>query len=138
MERAEVIAFINANQSCHLATVEDGVPKVRGMAAYRADDQGVLFHTGTFKTLYRQLLANPTVEMCFNSAQAFKQVRVSGRAVLVDDMDLKREIVEARPFLKGLIKGDTFEGFAVFRVVDAKVNVWTMPKNQEPTVYQPW
>lgn len=139
MERDEVVDFINANLSAHLATVEDGAPRVRGMAVYRADEQGVLFHTGTFKSLYRQLKADPRVELCFNDPKTFTQIRVSGRAVETGDEALKREILEARPFLKGVASGaDPLTFLAVFRVTDARFTVWTMAKNREATEYRPW
>jgi uncharacterized pyridoxamine 5'-phosphate oxidase family protein len=138
MDRAAIIEFINANLACHLATIDGTVPKVRGIMPYRADDQGILFHTGTFKDLYRQLIANPAVELCFANPKTFTQLRVSGRVVLVEDQNLKEEVVQARPFLKDIMKDDDFAGLAVFRVVDLKTTVWSMKNNLQPTQYQAW
>ena len=138
MTQQEAIDFINANLACHLATLDRGRPRVRGMLMYLAERDGIVFHTVTFKALYGQLLADPSVELCFNDLKAGRQLRVEGRAVLVDDPALKREIVESRPFLKGIARGETYEGMAVFRVVDLRMTTWTMATNMVPTSYEPW
>jgi uncharacterized pyridoxamine 5'-phosphate oxidase family protein len=138
VNRTEIIAFMNANPVCHLATVEDGTPKVRAVALYRADSQGILFHTGASKALYHQLVADPRVEFCFNDPKSFLQVRATGRVEAVDDRKVKKEIVTARPFLKGMAQGENLDGLAVFRAVDLKTTVWTMSENGKATEYQDW
>lgn len=132
MTKAEIIQFMNANPACHLATADGNQPRVRGMLMYRADEQGVLFHTGTTKDLYKQLMANPRVELCFNSMKDGVQVRVSGKAELVEDQKLKEEVVANRPFMKPWIEERGYQFLAVFRVRNAAAVVWTMATNLEP------
>lgn len=67
MNKEEILDFIKSNPACHLATVDGDQPRVRGMLMYRADENGILFHTGNFKDLYKNLQNNPNVELCFNS-----------------------------------------------------------------------
>lgn len=45
MQRNEILQFMNANPTCYLATMENDQSRVRGMSMYRADEQGILFHT---------------------------------------------------------------------------------------------
>ena len=78
MNKVEILDFLNSNPVCHLATIDGDQPRVRGMLMYRADENGILFHTGSFKDLYKQMQQNPNVELCFSSADSSKQVRVSG------------------------------------------------------------
>lgn len=134
MTREEIIRFINENQACHLATLEDGKPRVRGMMAYRADSSGVIFHTGTAKALSRQIRKDPHVEACFNSKDT--QVRVSGVAEIVEDLALKKEIVAARPFMKPWVEANGYGLLVVFRITKCEATVWTMAANFEPTKYQ--
>lgn len=132
MTKTEIIEFINKNPAAHLATVDGGKPHVRGMLIYRADEQGILFHTGTSKDLYKQLMKNPDVELCFNSYKENIQVRVSGQAEEVKDSALKKEIVEARPFLKPWLEQYGEDLLAVFRVTKATAVIWTMATNFAP------
>ncbi len=133
MTREDVFDFMNAHLACHLATVEGGEPRVRGMWAYRADEKGIVFHTGTFKDLYRQLTADPAVEFCFNDFEKGIQVRVRGEAREEKDASLKEEIVAAREFLRPFVeKPDGRDQLAVFRVTELTACVWTMDTNTEP------
>jgi uncharacterized pyridoxamine 5'-phosphate oxidase family protein len=134
MTREEIIRFINQNPVCHLATLEDGKPRVRGMFMYRADDLGLLFHTGTFKSLAKQVRNGAPAEACFNSDDM--QVRVAGVAEIVEDMKLKEEIVSARPFMQPWIEKHGYGLLVVVRITKCEAAVWTMASNFEPTVYQ--
>jgi len=134
MTREQILEFLNANPVCHLATCEGKQPRVRGMMMYRADSIGLIFHTGNYKALARQLVANQQVELCFNSQDT--QVRVAGVAEIVEDLGLKKEIVEARPFLKPWVEKHGYELLVVFRVMQCQAAVWTMATNFEPTRYQ--
>ncbi|MDD4356203.1 MAG: pyridoxamine 5'-phosphate oxidase family protein [Smithellaceae bacterium] len=133
MSRDEILEFLNANPGCHLATMEGDKPRVRGMFMYRADEEGIIFHTGAFKSLYSQLQNYKNVEVCFNSPD--KQVRVAGVAEVLGDEDLKKEILEARPWLKPLMGQQGEDALIVFRVTDCVVSVWTMETNLERTTY---
>ena len=132
MNRNEMLQFMNANPVCCLATVENGQPRVRGMLMYRADEQGILFHTASFKDLYRQVQENPLVEVCFISPDGSVQVRVSGRIESGDDMDLKNEIVQARDFLKPLVYPDGFDKLKLLRDRDCMATLWTYDLNFTP------
>jgi uncharacterized pyridoxamine 5'-phosphate oxidase family protein len=135
MNKAQILEFINTNPVCHLATVEGDQPRVRGMMMYKADEEEIIFHTGDFKDLYQQLLKNPKVEICFNSSDQRKQIRISGVAEFLDDLDLKKEIVSARPFMKPQIDKQGYDMLIVFRVTHLKAAIWSMAMNYEATTY---
>jgi uncharacterized pyridoxamine 5'-phosphate oxidase family protein len=134
MNKAEILAFLNANRDCHLATVEGNKPHVRAMAIVKADENGIIIETGTFKDVYKQLSANPNVELCFNNYQQGIQVRVSGAVEVVDDLELKKEIVAQRPFLKQRVAEGGYEAMAVFRLKGVAY-VWTSQTASEPKTY---
>lgn len=133
MVREEILAFLNANPGCHLATLEGNQPRVRGMFMYRADESGIIFHTGSFKSLYRQIIQSRHVEVCFNSPD--RQIRVAGTVDILDDEALSNEILEARPWLKPLMGQKGEDGLIVFRITGCQASIWTMETNLEPTTY---
>lgn len=135
MNRNEIIEFLNANPSCHLATVEGDQPRVRGLWMYRADDSGLIFHTGSTKDLLRQIRANPKVEVCFKNSESGRQVRVAGTAEVVEDDALKARIAEERPFLKSVMEKYGKEILQVFRVTGCLATWWTMAENLKPKEY---
>lgn len=137
MNKSEVFEFLSANPVFHLATIEGDKPRVRGMLLYRADEDGIIFHTGKMKDLHRQLTENNLVEMSFNNngMENLTQVRVSGRAELVEDMELKKEIVQNRDFLQAYVKEYGYEPLAVYCIKNGVASVWTWKTNLDPKTY---
>ncbi len=135
MNRKEVFNFITANPSFALATTDGDRPRVRTMQLVRADDNGIIFSTGAEKDVCRQLRTNPAVELCFFSPEKGMQIRITGTAEPVDDLDLKKQIVKAFPFLEPWIEAAGYDVMAVFSVVNAKAAPWTMETNEQPKQY---
>lgn len=138
MTKQEVLDLINKNPVFHLATVEGNQPRVRGMLLYKADESGIVFHSGTMKDVYKQITVNPKAELCFNDFKSGTQVRVSGELEIVEDKSLKDEISEhpSRVFLKPWKESgelqDFYKTFAVFRLKKGIATYWTMEKNFAP------
>jgi len=134
--KEELFKLLNSNPVFYLATVEDGKPHVRGMLLFKADERGIIFHTGTFKDVHRHLQANPSVEMCFNSQKTGEQIRISGDLIQDDSPELIDEIYNhpTRGFLRSF--GESIKGkMAAFRLEKGKAFVWTMKSNFEPNSY---
>jgi len=138
MQAEQIFEILNGNPAFYLATVDGDEPRVRGMLLYKADKSGIVFHTGPFKDLYRQIQKNPKVEMCFFDNAKNIQVRVRGKLELVEDDKLKEEISNhpTRAFLQGMKAGKTQEEFfkilSVFRLKNGKANIWTFETNFGP------
>jgi uncharacterized pyridoxamine 5'-phosphate oxidase family protein len=135
MNKAEVLAFLNDNHDCHLATVEGNKPHVRAMGMYRADENGIIIQTSRVKDLYKQLSANPNVELCFYNPKDSIQIRVSGTVELVEDMELKKEILAQRHFLKPLVDKEGYEVLAIYWLKKGRATVWTFATNLAPKTY---
>ena len=82
MNKDEIIKFINENPEFFLATCDGNEPRVRGMRLYQANNVGFFFNTCKDKSLHRQLMSNPSVELCFYDG-ACTQVRIRGKAQLM-------------------------------------------------------
>lgn len=139
MQKEQIFKILNKNPVFFLATLEGAQPRVRGMLLYKADESGIVFHTGSTKDLYEQILENPNVQLCFYDQEQNMQVRVRGALEMIDDDNLKEEISNhpTRAFLQGLkascaTKEDFYKMLAVFSLKNGKVNVWTFEKNFAP------
>ena len=134
MTKTEIFSFLKANPVCHVATVEDGKPHTRGLAMHKADKNGIIFQTWKMKDIHRQLTKNPETELCFNSKEA--QVRISGQMELMEDLELKKEIEEKRPFMTPIIaKHGGYDSVAIYRLKSGKAHIWTMATNLDPKNY---
>lgn len=130
----ECIAFANENPMCSLATIENDKPRVRLMGFWFADETGFYFQTGSMKELYKQILINPNIEACFykQSGMIGTMLRVSGKVELIDNTDLKKRVLDERPFLKGFGLTPESPGLIIFRIAHGNAHFWTMENNLIP------
>ncbi|MFH1717558.1 MAG: pyridoxamine 5'-phosphate oxidase family protein [Planctomycetota bacterium] len=135
MTREEVLEFVTKNPVFNLATVDGGKPHVRSMMLYKAGENGIIFTTGRDKDVNKQLNANPAVEMCFYSSDENRQVRIEGAVQMIDDLELKKQIVEDFPFLKPWVEAAGYEIMVVYSLKNGKAVTWTMETNQGPKNY---
>ncbi len=135
MTRSEILEFVNKNPMFFLATQDNEQPRVRGLMVVKADENGILFSTGKPKDVFGQLTANPLVELCFYSAEENKQIRISGKVDLVEDLDIKKYVVEKFPFLKAVVEKEGYDVLAPFYLREGKALVWTMETNLSPKEY---
>ena len=124
MTKEEIIKFINENPVFALATQDGNQPRVRYMMTSFADEEnGITFCTGKTKDVYKQLSKNPTAELCYISSDHGTQVRVNAEVQDIDDLELKKAIVEKFEFLKPWIEQEGYDAMAVFRLKGAKATV---------------
>ncbi len=60
-------------------------------------------------------------------------MRIAGDAEFIDNPDLKKRLVEERPFLKAIIKGLDDPLLTIFRISKGEAHFWTMADNLKET-----
>lgn len=125
-----IIKFINDNPVCYLATSINNDPSVRALRIWMADQTGIYFQTSTSKKFYKHLQVNSKTEVCFYSPgdSSGKMLRITGNIEFLDDQNLKKKVLEARPFLKNF----AFENIVIFRLAHGQGQFWTMESNIKP------
>lgn len=129
MTKEDMYALMNQNPAFHLATVEGDQPRVRGMLLFRADDNGIIFHTASTKDLYAQIKKNPKAELCFFGNGT--QIRVTGILEQVIDDELREEIFNhpTRKFLQAWKSNGIDNLLQIFRMKNCDAITWTMESN---------
>lgn len=114
----EVVTFLQENPVQYLATVgRDGKAKCRPFMFCLEQDGRLWFCTNHTKEVYKDMQANPNVEVCISSP-AFAWLRVSGRAVFEDNRAVKEGCM-ANPIVKGQYQTADNPIFEVFYLADA-------------------
>jgi len=130
MDLQDCIRFANDYPSCSLATVDGDQPRVRTFLLWFADETGFYFVTFSTKDVSRQLKGNPKVELCFFNNPAnfrgMRQLRVTGRADLVDDEAVRGRAVEERSHLEPAVGEPLGPTLEVFRVGSGEARFWTV------------
>ena len=134
MDFKDCIKFANETPVCYLATMDGNQPRVRALGFWFANDKGFYFQIGAMKDTYGQLQANRKVEACFwqPGEATGTMMRVAGEVEFLDDQELKKKVLEDRPFLKEF--GMTFDhpGLIIFRITKGEAYFWTKKTNFEP------
>jgi len=133
MNREEVFQFIRTNPVFYLATCENGQAHVRAMTLFAADEHGIVFNTCQNKWVYRQLLDNPRVEMCFYNPVQGVQIRIRGKAEPVEDRNFKQEIAEKYPVLRSLLLREEGQSLGMFCLTEARAWIWEIERDFDPT-----
>ena len=101
-----------------LATVDGDQPKLRPLGAHFEIDGKLLFGVGDFKAVYRQMKANPKVEIVACKKDSH-WLRYTGKAVFETDEKYEKAALEAAPHLKNIYNEETGHHMMMFHLEDA-------------------
>lgn len=132
MNKQEIYELMNQNVGFYLATVDEDQPHVRGMMLFRADENGIIFHTASTKDVYKQIMENPKAELCFNANGI--QIRVTGTLEVMHDEKIREEIFAhpTRKFLQAWKENGIDNLLEVLIMRNCEAITWTMQSNFEP------
>lgn len=135
LSKNEIFKLMNENPVFHIATMDGDQPRVRGMLLFRADENGIVFHTASVKDVYKQIMANPKTELCFQGDGV--QIRVTGKLELVNDKKLREEIFShpSRKFLQAWKNNGIDRLLQVFCLKHGLATQWTMASNFDKKEY---
>lgn len=115
---SKVSEFLTENPVQYLASVSlDGKAKCRPFMFSFEKDGKLWFNTGSFKEVYKELQANPYLQISVASP-AYQWIRLSGKAVFVDDKAIKEAALE-NPIVKGNYQTADNPAFEVFYLEDS-------------------
>lgn len=116
----EVVNFLKENPVQYFATLGlDGKPKVRPFQFMIERDGKLYFCTNNKKSVFAQLQKCPYVEVTASSAK-FKWIRLNGKVVFIDDIEIKKAVIESSTLVKSIYKTAENPIFEVFYLEDAK------------------
>lgn len=126
----EVLQFIQANKVFFLATVDGDRPKLRPLGFVMEYEGKIYFGVGQQKEVYRQMEANPKVQIC-SVAQDGHWLRLSGKAVF----DMRPEVFEAAvkvlPVLGEMYSPALGNKLGTFYLTEAQGLIYDMAGNIE-------
>ena len=111
--------FLNEAGVFYLATVDGNQPKCRPLGAHLEADGKVMFGVGDFKDVYKQLVANPRVEIVAAKPDG-NWLRYTGKAVFETDDIYAQMILTDNPGLKNIYNEQTGHKMMVFHLENAK------------------
>ncbi len=117
----EILEFLKECGVFFVATVEDNHPRVRPFGFVMDYDGKLCFCTGNYKPVYRQMAANPKVEISAYSKDG-KWIRLHGNAEFCTSIESKAKALEIMPSLASLYSEDD-DIFEIFYLDNASATI---------------
>jgi uncharacterized pyridoxamine 5'-phosphate oxidase family protein len=123
----EVVKFLEENPLQYLATIGlDGKPKVRPFQFMLEKNDKLYFCTSNQKEVYREIKANPDIELCACSPQN-TWIRLAGTVVFSQDSSLKAVIIAANALVRSIFKTPDNPVFEIFYLKDVSAVITGLP-----------
>jgi uncharacterized pyridoxamine 5'-phosphate oxidase family protein len=100
----EVFDFLKKADTWFLATVDGARARVRPFSNVNLFEGKIYIQTGKVKSVSKQLLANPEIELCAMSEGW--TLRVAATAVTDERVEAKQSMIDANPLLADWFKAD--------------------------------
>ena len=117
---AKVHEFLNKAQTFYFLTTDGDQPKGRPFGFQMLVDDKVYFGCGTFKNVFKQLVASPKVEVLAMAGGQF--MRYDGKAVVVKDEGLLAKVREASPQIMEMYDKNGWE-MGLFYLADGHAEI---------------
>jgi len=121
-----VFEFLRNCGVFYIATVEGDLPHVRPFGVVIAHDGKLYFVTGNGKNVSNQMKANPNVEISATSVSCADWIRLRGKAVFENNLDVKKEAFAFMPSLSKIYQTPDNPTFEVFYLTEAEGEFWSM------------
>lgn len=127
-------AVVKADRFPHLASIDGDQPRVRPVSPVRTD--GFTVYVANLRGYHKtaEIAANPNVELCYLDDH-HDQVRITGRAEVVTDRAVLREIWDANPLLRNYLGSIDNPELVVYRIAPRRVRYmkeWALDYHEVP------
>jgi uncharacterized pyridoxamine 5'-phosphate oxidase family protein len=121
----EIVEFLSKNMPFYVATVDGDAPRARPFGFVMEHEGKLYFAMNNKKEVYRQLVANPNIEIVATAAD-MNWARISGKAVFDGSMAAKERAFEVMPAFKDMYQSPDNPIFEVFYLTGAKAEYYGM------------
>ncbi|MDR1456216.1 MAG: pyridoxamine 5'-phosphate oxidase family protein [Tannerella sp.] len=100
----EILDFLKKSESYFLATGDGDQPRVRPFGTATLFEDRLYIQTGKVKSVFRQLKANPKIEICAMAGNQW--MRLEAEAVEDDRPEARQHMLDAYPLLRSIYAAD--------------------------------
>ena len=129
---AKIDDFLTRAKVFTLSTVDGDEPRARPLGLHMIVDGSIVFGVGDFKDVYKQIVANPKVEI--TACIGGEWLRLHGRAVRIEDDSVSERALDMVPPLRSIYNNETGHKLAMFRLENAKaefIDMMTVKESYE-------
>ena len=113
---SKIKEYLDKAKVFYFTTVDGDKPKCRPFGASLLDGDKLFFGTGTFKDCYRQIEANPNIEIAAMGEGGW--LRLYGKAKITDDAAINQKFMDSVPGVKKIYEENGWK-MGVFQLTEA-------------------
>ncbi|MBI4650231.1 pyridoxamine 5'-phosphate oxidase family protein [Candidatus Desantisbacteria bacterium] len=129
MSFKDVLDFTSENPVCFISTIDGDQPRVRGFLTVSFNDGKFYFTTASTKNVYKNLVKNKKIELCYCSRDYSKMLRITGEIEIIDDREKKQKLLNERDYLKSFGGKADDPRFILLRLSHGTARFWTLANN---------
>ena len=103
------------------STIRGTMPATRPFGAIMEIGDDLYVSTGKNKEVYNQIVYKPPVQIVALKNGTREWCRVTGHSVIINDIDLKQQMIDCNPVLKKRFEGADDPNFALIKILKRKV-----------------
>ncbi len=110
--------FLKECKVFFLASIKNDVPAIRPFGAVMEYNNELYFSTANTKEVYRQLCDNPAIQIVALKDGTRNWIRISGKAIEIDDLSVKQKMLDSCPILLKRFDTNRCPYFSLFKIVE--------------------
>lgn len=114
------ISFLNDCKVFYLATINNNKPAIRPFGAIMEFENNLYFSTSNAKSVYKQIVENPHIQIVALKLEKREWIRINGLAIEEKNVRIKTIMLEKCPILKKRFDSCNCPDFALFKIIDRK------------------
>ena len=117
MKTEQIYNFLKNLETISLATIDNDAPRVRLMALISYNNK-YWCCTKTSRPKYKQIKNNNKFEFCsiITTDNSFGSIRASGNIIIINDLNIKKELAKVITFFNGFWKSFDDPEFSLFEL----------------------
>ena len=117
--------FLKQCGTFFVTTINNTVPAARPFGAVMEYEGELYISTANTKEVYSQLIKNPFIQIVAIKPGTRDWIRISGKAIEIDDLDIKQAMLDTCPVLLNRFSTKECDYFALFKISEMKSSLHT-------------
>ena len=117
--------FLKESGVFYVATVNGDIPELRPFGAVMEYESRLYISTADMKDVYKQMKANPSIQIVTLKTAEREWLRLSGQVVERDSLEVKGAMLEACPVLSNHFKTPDSPHFVVFEITKTESYIYS-------------
>lgn len=107
-----------------VSTIKGTKPATRPFGAIMEIDNDLYISTGKSKDVYKQIVYKTPIQIVALKQGTRNWVRVTGTSVIINDKNLKQQMLDENPILLKRFNGADDEEFALIKIIKKNVEIF--------------